>query len=329
MRIYEGAQATINKIIIAGNDRTNDHVILRELRTLPGQKFSRANIIRTQRELSQLGYFDPEKVSPQPIPNPADETVDIQWSLEERPSDQVELSGGFGGQLGFIGTLGLTFNNFSVRNIPHTKNWRPLPIGDGQRFSVRAQANGRRFQSYSVSFVEPWLGGKKPNSFGVSYSYSVQRLFGRNPGSFTFNTDETRGSLKVSNVSVSLGRRVRWPDDFFTISNALTFVQYRVFNFGTSLGFSDGIANNFTFNTTIARNSIDNPMYPRSGSQVSLSASFTPPYSLFRDVDYATLDNAERFELVEFHKWMFDVRYHIQIVGDLVLQSRAPLWIYW
>lgn len=323
MRIYEGAQATINKIIISGNDRTNDHVILRELRTLPGQKFSRANIIRTQRELSQLGYFDPEKVSPQPIPNPADETVDIEWSLVERPSDQVELSGGFGGQLGFIGTLGLTFNNFSARNITNFKSWRPLPIGDGQRFSVRAQANGRRFQSYSASFAEPWLGGKKPNSFGVSYSYSVQRLFGRNPGSFTFNTDETRGSLKVSNISVTLGRRVRWPDDFFTVSNSLAFVQYRVFNFGTSLGFSNGVANNFTFNTTIARNSIDNPMYPRSGSQISLSASFTPPYSVFRNVDYDLLDNAERFELVEFHKWLVDAKYHIQIVGNLVLQTRA------
>ena len=324
MRIYEGAQATINKIIIAGNDRTSDHVILRELRTLPGQKFSRANIIRTQREISQLGYFDPEKVNPQPIPNPADETVDIEWSLEERPSDQVELSGGFGGQLGFIGTLGLTFNNFSMRNIPHFKSWRPLPIGDGQRLSVRAQANGRRFQSYSVSFVEPWLGGKKPNSFGVSYSFSVQRLFGRDANNpFRLNQNQTRGSLKVSNVSVSLGRRIRWPDDFFTISNSLSFVQYRVFNFGTSLGFSNGIANNVTFNTTLARNSIDNPMYPRSGSQLSLSASFTPPYSLFRDVDYATLENAERFELVEFHKWLFDARYHIQIVGDLVLQTRA------
>ena len=323
MRIYEGTQATINKIIIAGNDRTNDHVILREIRTIPGQKFSRANIIRTQRELSQLGYFDPEKVSPQPIPNPADETVDIEWSLEEKPSDQIELSGGFGGQLGFIGTLGLTFNNFSARNIPHFKNWRPLPIGDGQRLSIRAQANGRRFQSYSASFVEPWLGGKKPNSFGLSYSYSVQRLFGRDPGSFRINTNETQGSLKVSNISVSLGRRVKWPDDFFTISNSLSFVQYRVFNFGTSLGFSNGVANNFTLNTTIARNSIDNPTYPRSGSQLSLSASFTPPYSVFSNADYETLDNAERFERVEFHKWLFDAKYHIQIVGNLVLQARA------
>lgn len=316
MRIYEGAQATINKIIISGNDRTNDHVILRELRTLPGQKFSRANIIRTQREIAQMGYFDPEKVNPTPLPNPIDETVDIEWALEEQPSDQIEVSGGFGGQLGFIGTVGVTFNNFSARNIPHLKNWRPLPVGDGQRFSIRAQANGRRFQSYSASFVEPWLGGKKPNSFGISYSYSVQR-------NIDFNSDRTTGSLKVSNISLSLGRRVKWPDDFFTVSNSVSFIQYRVFNFGSSLGFSNGIANNVTFNTTISRNSIDNPMFPRSGSQVQLSASFTPPYSVFRDVNYAELDNAERFELVEFHKWMFDAKYYMKIVGNLVLESRA------
>ncbi|MEQ9425451.1 MAG: POTRA domain-containing protein [Cyclobacteriaceae bacterium] len=316
MRIFEGNQATIDKVMIVGNDRTNDHVILRELRTLPGQKFSRSNIIRTQREIAQMGYFDPETVTPTPLPNPVDETVDIEWSLEERPSDQIEVSGGFGGQLGFIGTLGLVFNNFSVRNVPHFNKWRPLPVGDGQRLSVRAQANGRRFQSYSASFVEPWLGGKKPNSFGISYSYSVQRLIG-------FQSNETTGSLKVSNVSLSLGRRVKWPDDFFTVSNSVSFLQYRLFNFGTSLGFSDGIANNITFNTTIARNSIDNPMFPRTGSQVSLSASLTPPYSLFRDVDYASLENAEKFKWVEFHKWMFDAKYYMQIVGNLVLESRA------
>jgi len=318
MRIFEGSQATINKVIISGNDRTSDHVILRELRTIPGDKFSRANIIRTTRELAQLGYFDPEKVVPTPLPNPIDETVDVEWGLEERPSDQIELSGGFGGQLGFIGTLGLVFNNFSVRNIPRFDKWRPLPMGDGQKLSVRMQANGRRFQSYSASFVEPWIGGKKPHSFGVSYSYSVQRII-------DFFSNQTNGSLKVSNITFSLARRVPWPDDFFTVSNSISFLQYRLFNFGNSLGFSNGTANNITFNTTLSRNSIDQPMYPRSGSSVSLSASLTPPYSLFRNLDYSTAENADKYELVEYHKWMFDAKYHVQIAGNLVLQSRAHM----
>ena len=318
MRIFEGAQATVNKIIISGNSRTSDHVILRELRTIPGEKFSRANIIRTQRELSQLGYFDPEKVVPNPLPNPIDEMVDIEWLLEERPSDQIELSGGFGGQLGFIGTLGLVFNNFSVKSIPRFNKWKPLPMGDGQKLSVRMQANGRRFQSYSASFVEPWLGGRKPNSFGISYSYSVQRII-------DFFSDQTNGSLKVANITLSLGRRLKWPDDFFTISNSISFLQYQLFNFGTSLGFSDGTANNITFNTTISRNSIDSPMFPRSGSSITLSASLTPPYSLFHNLDYTTAENAEKFKLVEYHKWMFDAKYHLQLSNKLVLQSRAHM----
>jgi len=318
MRIFEGAQATVNKIIISGNSRTSDHVILRELRTIPGEKFSRSNIIRTQRELSQLGYFDPEKVVPNPLPNPIDEMVDIEWLLEERPSDQIELSGGFGGRLGFIGTLGLVFNNFSVKNIPRFNKWKPLPMGDGQKLSVRMQANGRRFQSYSASFVEPWLGGRKPNSFGISYSYSVQRII-------DFFSDQTNGSLKVANITLSLGRRLKWPDDFFTISNSISFLQYQLFNFGTSLGFSDGTANNMTFNTTISRNSIDSPMFPRSGSSITLSASLTPPYSLFHNLDYTTAENAEKFKLVEYHKWMFDAKYHLQLSDKLVLQSRAHM----
>jgi len=318
MRIYEGAQATIRKVYVTGNDRTNDHVIMRELRTLPGQKFSRSELIRTQRELSQLGYFDPEQVTPNPLPNPADETVDIEWSLVERPSDQIELSGGWGGNFGFVGTLGLTFNNFSLRNIPHFDKWRPLPVGDGQKLSLRLQANGRRFQSYSVSFQEPWLGGKKPNSFGVSFNYSIQR-------SIDFITDNVIGSMKVSGVTLSLGRRVTWPDDYFTLSNSISYLNYDLFNFGNTLGFSTGTSNNFTFNTTIARNSIDNPMYPRSGSSVSLSIALTPPYSLWRDIDYNTAPNEEKYKWVEYHKWMFDAKYYLQLIGNLVLEARAHM----
>ena len=318
MRVYEGTQATINKVYVTGNDRTNDHVVLREIRTLPGQKFSRSQLIRTQRELSQLGYFDPEQVNPVPKPNPQDETVDIEWQLVERPSDQIELSGGWGGNFGFIGTLGLTFNNFSLRNIPHFDKWRPLPIGDGQKLSLRIQANGRRFQSYSMSFSEPWIGGKKPHNFGVSFNYSIQR-------SIDPFTNETFGSLKVAGTTVSLGRRVQWPDDFFTVSNSIAYLNYDLNNFNSGLGFSTGSANNVTFNTTIARNSIDSPMYPRQGSSLSLNIALTPPYSKWRDIDYETATNIEKFKWVEYHKWMFDAKYYLKIVGNLVLESRAHM----
>ncbi len=316
MRIYEGAQATIDKVYVTGNDRTNDHVILREIRTLPGDKFSRAQLIRTQRELSQLGYFDPEKVNPIPIPNPAKETVDIEWSVVERPSDQVQLSGGWGGFYGFVGTVGLQFNNFSLRNIPHFDKWRPLPIGDGQKLALSIQANGRRFQSYNLSFSEPWLGGRKPNSFGVNFNYSVQR-------NLNLRTNETFGSLKVAGVTVSLGRRVTWPDDFFTVSNSVSFLQYSLLNFGRSLGFSTGEANSFTFNTTISRNSVDQPMYPRQGSQLTLNVAMTPPYSIWRDIDYQTADNATKYKLLEYHKWNLDFKYYLKLVGNLVLAPRA------
>ncbi len=318
MRIYEGAQAKISKVMISGNDRTSDHVILRELRTLPGDYFSRAELIRTQRELSQLGYFDPEQVNPVPMPNPADETVDIQWNLVERPSDQVELSGGWGGAFGFVGTLGLVFNNFSLRNIANFDKWRPLPVGDGQRLSIRMQANGRRFQSYTFSFSEPWLGGRKPNNFGVNYSYSVQR-------SVNTITNEVFGSLKVQGITLSLGRRIKWPDDYFTLSNSLSYLNYDLFNFGQTLGFETGVSNNINFNTTLARNSIDNPMFPRSGSSISLSLALTPPYSLWNDLDFDTAPPEERYKWVEYHKWMFDAKFYTKLVGNLVLETRAHM----
>ena len=318
MRIYEGVQATINEVTISGNDKTNDHVVLRELRTLPGQKFSRADLIRTQRELSQLGYFDPEQVNPVPKPNPMDETVDIEWQLVERANDQIELSGGWGGAFGFVGTLGVSFNNFSVRNIPHFDKWRPLPMGDGQKFGVRLQSNGKAFQSYSVNFTEPWLGGKKPNSFGISYSQSISRLGGR---VFDSNTP----SLKVTSLSLSLGRRVQWPDDYFTISNSLGYLRYDLFKYGRQLGFETGSATSFTFNNTISRNSVDSPMYPRTGSQLSLSSTFTPPYSLWRKLDYENANNAEKYKVLEYHKWNLDLKYYLKMVGNLVLAPRMHI----
>ena len=318
MRIYEGAQATIDKVIISGNDKTNDHVVLRQLRTMPGDKFSRTELIRTQQELSQLGYFDPEQINPVPVPDPINETVDIEWQLVERSNDQIELSGGWGGAFGFVGTFGVTFNNFSVRNITKPEHWRGLPVGDGQSLSVRFQANGRNFQSYSFSFVEPWLGGRRPNSFGLSYSKSIQRRI-------DFRSNDTRGWLKVTGVSASLGRRVRWPDDLFTVSTGISYQRYDLLNFGTerALGFNTGASNSFTINTSIARNSVNQPMYPRNGSNISLSASFTPPYSLWRNIDYETAPAEERYEWLEYHKWNFDTRYFLTLTGKLVLAARA------
>ncbi len=318
MRINEGRQFDINKIIVKGNDRTSDHVIYREIRTLPGQKFSRADLIRTQRELSQLGYFDAEQIGINPLPNFQKGTVDIEYSLVERPSDQIELSGGWGGFYGFVGTLGLVFNNFSIKNVSNFEKWRPLPVGDGQRLQLRAQANGKAFQSYSFSFTEPWLGGKKPNAFTVSIQRSSQRTN-------IFSSSDFQGWLKLTGFSISLMRRIRWPDDYFTLSNSLSYFIYDLNNYGFRLGFSTGIANNFTFNTTLARNSVDAPMYPRYGSNISLSVSLTPPYSLWRDINYESADNATKWKWIEYHKWMFDASFHQKLAGNLVGVTKAHI----
>ncbi|MDQ3393647.1 MAG: outer membrane protein assembly factor BamA [Bacteroidota bacterium] len=313
MRITEGPQATINKVIIKGNDVTNDHVILREIRTFPGQKFSRSDVIRTQRELSQLGYFDPEQIGIQPVPTP-DGNVDMEYTLVEKGNDQIELSGGWGGAFGFVGTLGLVFNNFSIKGASNLKNWRPIPKGDGQKLALRMQANGARFQSYSATFSEPWLGGKRRNAFTVNLSHSVQRQI-------PFGSREQVGGLQVTGATVSLGRSVKWPDDFFVVSNSLSYLLYNIDRFQIPLGFENntGKAHSFTFNTTIQRSSIDNPIYPRGGSQLSLSANFTPPYSLFMDTPTG------HTRIVEYHKWMFDSRNYITLAGNLVLETRAHL----
>lgn len=329
MRIYEGEQATIKNVIISGNERTRDHVIRRELVTRPGEKFSRSDIIFSQQRLSQLGYFDPEQINPEPIPNPADGTVDIKWNLVERSSDQIELSGGWGGYYGFVGTLGLVLNNFSLNNMIKGK-FTPIPVGDGQRLSVRAQANGRQFQSYSFSFTEPWLGGKKPNSLSVSLNYSVQRARqpedrdGDGQAEYFPSFNEFNAGLKVKGITVGLGRRLEWPDQYFTLTNSLSYLLYELDNYGYyGLGFANGNANSVAFNTTLSRNSIDNEMYPRSGSSISLSATFTPPYSLWRDLDYDNVSNKEKYKWIEYHKWMFDAKYYLKVIGDLVIEARA------
>ena len=323
MRIHEGEQATINEVTISGNSRTSDHVIRRELSTIPGVKFRRSDIIRTQQSLGQLGYFAPDKVNPNLVPNPSTGTVDIDWQVEEQSNDQVELSGGWGGYYGFVGTLGLTFNNFSVRNIPHLKDWKPLPVGDGQRLSLRMQANGRQYQSYSFSFTEPWLGGRKPHSFTVALNSSVQRTyFYRSSASDTLAAPR----LRVNSVTLGLGRRLEWPDNYFTLTNSVAYQQYALENYVYGgLGFSDGNANSFTFNTTLARRSTDNIMYPKEGSEISLSVTLTPPYSSWRNLDYEKATPAEKYKWFEYHKWMFDARYYLPLDNKkkLVLEAKA------
>lgn len=320
MRMSEGEQATIKRIILKGNDRTSDHVVLREIRTLPGQKFSRKELIRTTRELAQLGFFDPEQINPRPIPNLADGTVDIEFELVEKSSDQIQLSGGFGGPFGFVGTVGLSLNNFSVKNIGDWSKWRPYPSGDGQRLSLQIQSNGRRFQSYNLIFSEPWLGGKKPNNFTVSLNRTVNR-------SIDIFTNDLNGFLKASGFTIGLGRRLRWPDDYFQISNNISYQYYQVFNFGQTLGFSTGDANSLTFNTTISRSNIDNPQFPRYGSQFSLNVNLTPPVSLidgdkFEEGDLST---AERYKWIEYHKWIMDASFFIPLPKKFVINARAHL----
>lgn len=314
MRIYEGKQARINKVTVAGNVKTNDRVIMREIRTKPGQLFSRADIIRTQRELAQLGYFDQEKLGVNPIPDPVNGTVDIEYTVEEKPSDQLELSGGYGANQ-LVGTLGLSFNNFSARNFFKKGAWRPLPSGDGQKLSLRAQTNGRFYQSYNASFTEPWLGGKKPNSLSVSIFHSIQT-------SGTTSEGFARQAIKISGIAVGLGKRLKKPDDYFTIYHEVSYQYYILENYGGTFLFSNGTSNNVSFQETISRNSIDAPIYPRSGSQISLSLQFTPPYSMWNGLDYKTAADSEKYKYIEYHKWKFTSNWFTKLAGNLVLNTK-------
>ena len=317
MRIREGKQATINKVMVKGNTRTNDHVVMRELRTRPGQMFSRSDIIRTTRELAQLRYFDPEKIVPTPIPNPGDGTVDIEYKVEETSSDQIELSGGWGyGRV--VGTLGLSFNNFSARKIFQGSAWRPIPSGDGQKLSLRMQSYGKGYLSYSASFTEPWLGGKKPNSFSVSYYHSLY-------SNGLARSSENYQSFKIDGFMLMLGKRLAWPDDYFTLMQRISIQTYRLNNYGSIFAFGNGNGkyNNYSYGITFARNSIDSPIFQRSGSEVSLSLDVTPPYSLFSNKDYASMADQDKFKWIEYHKWKINFSIYRQIIGNLVLSART------
>ena len=315
MRVREGKQATINKVTVIGNTKTNDHVILREIRTKPGQLFSRADIIRSQRELSQLGYFNAETLGVEPKPNPVDGTVDIEYTVEERPSDQIELSGGWGaGRI--VGTLGVSFNNFSLRNMFKKGAWRPLPAGDGQRLSLRAQSNGLFFQSYNFSFMEPWLGGNKPNAFSVSAFHSVQSN-GIQSGELN------RESIRITGVSIGLGTRLKWPDDFFLVQGELSYQNYILENYQLISGFNNGNSHTFSIKGTLTRNSIGDPIFPTYGSILAASVELTPPFSAFSpNIDYATADPSEKYKLIEYHKWKFDAKWYISLAKNLVIETK-------
>lgn len=323
LRIREGRQATISKVTIVGNDRTNDHVIMRELRTKPGELFRRSDIQRSMRDLSQLGYFDPEKLDVKPVPNPETGTVDIEYSVTERSTSQLELQGGWGGGT-LVGTLGLNFNNFSARNIFNAKAWKPLPTGDGQTISLRAQTNGSFFQSYSLSFTEPWLGGKKPNSLTVSLYHNIQTL-APPPGS------TSRQRLDITGVTVGLGRRLKWPDDYFTLYQAIEVQNFKTSNYNSlfadnrelSAALSNTNMINLNYKFVLTRNSTDVPIFPTRGSIISLSLELTPPYSLLNPRDFENLLPGQKYRYIEYYKWKFNFAWFSEIRKKLVLKTAA------
>jgi outer membrane protein insertion porin family len=318
VRIAEGPVATVDKVIIKGNDRTHEHVIRRELRTLPGGRFSRSDIIRSQRELMALNYFNPETMNINTPVNPQRGTVDIEYTVEERPSDQLELSAGWGGVgRGVIGTLGVTFNNFSLRNVLKPETWSPLPQGDGQRLSLRAQSNGRFFQSYNFSFTEPWLGGKRPMALSVS-GYHNRFNNGRPNESSDFS------QLLITGVTVGIGTRLRVPDDWFILQ---TSIDYQ--NLGLTRRFEftipTGTFHNLALNINLSRNSIDNPTFPQHGASISLGAKLTLPYSLLVKRDYTNMTDEQKYKLVEYHKFDFKTEWYTPLAKNLVFKASAKM----
>jgi len=310
IRIKEGPQARIKNVTIAGNERTKDHVIRRELRTMPGELFSRSDLIRSTRELGNLQYFNQETINPGVVPNPDDGTVDINWKVEEKSSDQLELSAGWGGGIGLTGTLGVTFNNFSIKNIWKKEAWDPLPTGDGQKLSLRVQSNGKAFRSYSFSFTEPWLGGKKRNSLTLAYNNSK---YSNAFDPFTGRIDNKRSDtnyLKVQSISVAMGKQLKWPDDYFSLVYSLNFTQYKMRNYPIFYGIDSGISHNASIKIALQRSSIFDPIFPRSGSSFTASVQFTPPYSLFNP-DLVNSENP--YERPEYHKWKFNAEWYVPI----------------
>ncbi|WP_239022009.1 outer membrane protein assembly factor BamA [Pontimicrobium aquaticum] len=349
IRIIEGKPAYFNKISVVGNDKTNDHVIYREIRTRPGQRYSKADVIRTIRELGQLGFFDAQQIEPNfKNVNANDGTLDMEYSVVERGSSQIELQGGYGGG-GFIGTLGLSFNNFSIKDIFKKDAYKPIPMGDGQKLALRLQAS-RFYQTYSFSFSEPWFGGKKPVSFSTSLSHTKQFLY--NPA--TRNADKDR-RFNITGLSVGLAKRLSVPDDYFVLSQAISFQHYDLKNYNTGLfTFGNGSSNNLAYTIGLSRNNTNvDPIYPTGGSNFSVTAKLSLPYSVFNKVDYkalkeeradqleiqnnTTLSNStrndaadriseidqERFKWLEFYKVKFNGEWYARVIGDMVLRPKV------
>ncbi|MBR5146732.1 MAG: BamA/TamA family outer membrane protein [Bacteroidales bacterium] len=327
IRIFEGDQATIGKVSVKGNTKTNDHVVVREMYTKPGQLFSRSDVIRTTRELAALGYFNAETLNPNIQPNPSDGTVDIEYIVEETSSDQIELSAGWGYNK-LILTLGLTLNNFSFKNMFKKDAWSPLPGGDGQKLSFRVQTYGTTYLYYGASFTEPWLGGKKPNSFTTSLYHSTYT-------NGYAKSNENFASFKTTGLSFGLGRRLSWPDDYFTVYHGINLMRYGLDNYTTifDFGTGSGYFNVISYNISVGRNSVSQPIYPRYGSEFILSLEVTPPYSSISGVDYEEkypspeYTKAQRedymYRWVEFHKWKFKIAWYTELYDKLVLMTRV------
>ena len=350
MRISEGKPATLNNIVINGNDLTNEKVVRRQIMTRPGYLFSQSDFERSIREIASLGQFDPEAIMGQGgysvIPNQLNNTVDLVYNVTEKPSSTLELSGGWGGNT-FVATAGVSFNNFSTHRMFEKKAWRPVPLGDAQTLSFRFQTNGRYYTTLSASFMEPWLFGKKPTSLSLSGYYS------RMTDSYLYiGILSTDRMFEVFGFNAGLGNRLKWPDNYFVLYNSLSWQTYKLTNWYNSyFAFNDGISHNLSYTLSLSRNSTDQQIYPRVGSDFSASVQVTPPYSLFRkytykngekvkvgswkDVDYnatyldktGTVQNewssANRYKWIEYHKWKFSGAVYTKLVGDLVLMSRA------
>ncbi|MFL2576683.1 MAG: outer membrane protein assembly factor [Flavobacteriales bacterium] len=314
VRLYEGDQARINKVAVKGNTKTQDHVIMRELRTRPGDLFKRSDIMRSQRELAQMQYFDPEAFDVKIDPNPARNEVDVTYIVAEKSSDQIQLQGGWGGGR-VVGSLGLTFNNFSTRNIFNGSKWKPLPSGDGQRLSLIARSNGAYYQNYNISFTEPWLGGKKPTSLQVSLFKAI---------SSNGQQDDQRQEIQVTGISLGIGKRLKNPDDYFTVYNGLNYMQYKLSNSQSFFSFRNGVSNNVNYNITIGRNSVDQINFPRQGSNFLLTLKLSPPYSMFDDIDdYTSLTDQEKYKWVEYYKWKFKATWFSPFTEKLILATKT------
>jgi len=322
IRVVEGPQATIGNIAISGNDKTKDYVIRCELRTLPGEKFSRTDLIRSQRELAALNYFNQETINPDIVPNQENGTVDINWKLEEKSSDQLELSAGWGGGIGLTGTLGVSFNNFSIKNIFKRTAWDPLPQGDGQKLSLRYQSNGRAFNSMNFSFTEPWLGGKKRNSLTFSlYRSKFSNAYDPFTGRFDKQRSDTN-YLTTLGASISLGKQLKWPDDYFTLVYSLNFTRYQMRNYPIFQGVDNGTSTNVSLKLALQRSSINDPQFPSSGSSFMASVQLTPPYSLFNP-DLIT--SANPYKNPEYHKWRFNAEWYMPLSKPMGAEKNRQL----